>query len=181
MATKDVTEPAVEQNLMEDTQVAHLAGFFDGVGSVTIRVVKDSDYRLGYTLQPMLRLLRPDDEDPCLGKLMAYCDEEAVRYSLSEKSHGGDRESSSFEWTVKKPESVERFLQPLMPYLVTNYRPAEVMLATVLPAIEDDAHRDEESFYDLIGVAEELRNYTQQRREAKYTQEFFEEEFSLSE
>jgi hypothetical protein len=181
MATEDVTQTKVESCRMEDEQIAHLAGYFDGVGSVTIRVIKDSDYRLGYTLQPSLRLQRSNDEDPAIGKLLAYCDEEAVRHSVSESSHGADRASSSIEWSVREPESVERFLRPMMPFLVTNYVPAEIMLTDVLPAIENDAHREKESFYHLIGVAEQLREYTGENQAAKYTQEYFEDEWSIVE
>lgn len=181
METQNVTEAEPVWHSMENEQVAHLAGVFDAIGGVTIRVVHDTDYRLDYTAEPMLRLLRSNDEDPLLGKLMAYCDDEAVRYSITEKSHGADRDSTSIEWVVKHPDSVERFLEPMMDYLVSNYFRAELMLEVVLPAIENGDHRTKEGFYELMGVAEKLREGQTLRQEPKYTQEFFEEEWSLTE
>lgn len=180
METQNVTDIEPEMNSVEKDQIAHLAGVLDAVGAVRINVVKDSDYRLDYTLQPMLRLLRPNEDDPILGKLVAYCDEYGVRYSITKKSHGGDRDSTSIQWTVKDAESVERFLEPMMDYLVTNYFRAELMLTEVLPAIRDDKHRTKQGFYELMGIADTMREGRSLRKEPKYTQEYFGDEWSIS-
>lgn len=179
METQNVTETEAEMDSVEDIQIAHLAGAFDAIGGVTLRVVKDTDYRLDYTLEPMLRLLRPNEDDPLLGKLMAYCDDEGVRYTINEKSHGADRESTSIEWVVKHPDSVERFLEPMMDYLVTNFFRAELMLEVVIPAIRDGKHREKQGFYELMEVAEKLREGKTLRKEPKYTQEYFADKWSI--
>lgn len=180
METQSVTEAETQMNSVEDEQIAHLAGVFDAIGGVTLRVIKDSDYRLNYTLEPMLRLQRPNEDDPVLGKLMAYCDEEGVRYTITDKSHGADRESNSVEWIVKDPDSVERFLEPMMDYLVTNYFRAELMLEVVLPAIRSGKHREKQGFYELMEVVEKLREGKTLRKEPKYTQEYFADEWSIT-
>jgi len=181
METQNVTDIEPESNSVENDQIAHLAGVFDAVGGVRINVVNDTDYRLDYTLQPMLRLLRPNEDDPVLGKLIAYCDEYSVRYSITEKSHGRDRDSTSIQWSVKHPDSVERFLEPMMDYLVTNYFRAELMLEAVVPAIRDGEHRTKGGFYELMGIADKMREGRSLRKEPKYTQEYFGEKWSLEE
>lgn len=181
MKTQNVTDIEPKSNSMENDQIAHLAGVFDAIGGVRIKVVKDADYRLDYTLRPMLRLQRPNKDDPLLGKLMAYCDEYRVRYSIIEKSHGGEKDSTSNRWVVKHPDSVERFLEPMMDYLVTNYFRAELMLTEVLPAIRDDKHRTKEGFYGLMGIGDKMREGRSLRSEPKYTQEYFGELWSLGE
>jgi hypothetical protein len=162
---------------MEDTQEAHLAGVFDAAGGIALRVSKDSTYKLNYNLRPHLSLRRYNREDPILGKLMEFCDERGVKYSIGDKT-GTNQENPSVEWKVTDPDSVERFLKPLMGHLVTNYFRAELMLEVVIPSLRNGDHLDKEGFYELVGVAEKLREGKQLRVEPKYTQEFFEEEFS---
>jgi hypothetical protein len=181
MKSENVTQPETRQHSVENEQVAHIAGFFDAAGNVSISIFKDAEYGLGYGLQPKLELRRPSEDDPMLGKLMEYCDDEGVRFSISEVSQGTDEESPRIVWTVKDPDSIERFLRPLMEYLVTNYFRAELMLEVVLPAIEQDQHRTEQGFYELVGVAEKLREGKRLTTEPKYTQEYFEDEWSVAE
>ena len=181
MKPQNVTDTEPKLNSMENDQIAHLAGVFDAVGGARINVVKDSDYRLDYMLQPMLRLQRPNEDDPLLGKLMAYCDEYSVRYSITESSHGRDRDSTSIRWVVIHPDSVERFLEPMMGYLVTNYIRAELMLTEALPAIRDDEYLTKRGFYELMGVADKMREGTSPQSKPKYTQEYFGDLWSLGE
>lgn len=179
MSTQNLTDDDTEQNSVQDDQIAHIAGVFDAVGTISLRVVKDNDYRLNYTLQPIVQVIRPNEDDPIMGKLMAYCDEQGVRYGISEKSHGPDRDRNSIMLTVKEPESVQRFLEPLMDYLVTKYFEAEVMVGEIVPAIKDGKHLEKQGFYDLMALVEELRSQSADlRKSTKYTQEFFAEEWS---
>ena len=164
---------------VKTTQTAHLAGVFDSAGSIRLRVKKDSDYTLGYTLRPKLRLGRPTDEDPVLGKLLAYCDENGVKYSIIE-SNKRDDGTSAIKWVVTDPDSIEQFLEPMMDYLVTNYFRAEMMLDVILPAIRDGKHTNKEDFYELVGLADELRDDQTARKDAKYTQEYFEDKWSIT-
>lgn len=182
METQNITDSKPELNSMENDQIAHLAGFFDAVGNITIRVVKNSNYSLNYTLHSMLEVYRPSDDDPILGKLLAYCDENEVRYGISEQSHGAERDSTSVKWTVKEPDSVEQFLQPMMDYLVSKFFEAELMLTQILPAIRNGDHRERQGFYELMGLSDELiRRSTSNKKESKYTQEYFKDEWSITE
>lgn len=164
---------------MEPTDIAHLAGVFDAVGSVTVHVTKNQKYSLGYQYQPLVRLHRPPDHEALLGKFSAYADDQGVRYHISEKSHGGDRTSQSYEFVVNDAESIRRFLAPMMPFLVTNLEPADIMLGQVLPAIEADDHRSKHEFVKLMGPADRLREATQKGADPKYTQAYFEDEWNI--
>lgn len=181
MENQTVTVIEYEQYSVEDEQIAHLAGVIDSSGSVTIRVRKDTDYRLDYTLSPQVSVRRANEEDPILGKLMAYCEEHGVKFSTVENSHGADEERTSIELVVKDMDSVERFLEPLMDYLVTKYYPAEAILEYVIPAIREGEHTTEEGFIELMGIADEIRSATAERRGGvKYTQEYFKEKWSAT-
>lgn len=158
---------------MEDEELAHLAGLVDGAGSISVHVNADSNYRLGYRYQPLFRLFRNPDETTILGKLDAYCDEYGIRYNIVEKTE----ETIVFE--VTHQESIARFLEPLIQWLVSRYDDALLMLDTILPAIEDGRLETEEGFYEMVGYADTLRSRSRSGSQAKYTQEFFENEWEL--
>lgn len=164
---------------MKDTQEAHLAGVFDAVGGIAVRVAKDDDYALNYTIRPQLTIRRPHEEDPILGKLMEFCDEQAVKYSIGERT-GRGQEKPSIEWQVKDLDSIEAFLEPLMDHLVTNYFRAELMLEVAIPSVRNGDHLRKDGFYQLVGVSEKMQEGTRSRNKRKYTQEFFEEKWDLS-
>jgi hypothetical protein len=175
MSSKKVKPRYDKWKRVKDTQVAHLAGVFDGVGSVRLRVSKEPDYALGYALRPLLRMDRPDKEDPVLGELIKYCEEHGVKYSILETGNT-QREQPSMRWVVKDKNSIERFLKPMYEYLVSRYYDATIMIETVLPAVRNGEHTEKEGFYELVGISEELRH-----NDGKYTQDYFAEEWSLSE
>jgi len=167
---------------VNDTEIAHLAGLLDAVGTVTVHVSKNDKYSIGYQYQAVVRVIRPmDDNDPILGKLLAYCDENGVKYSLSETSHGKDWDSKSYEWLCKNPESIRRFLEPMLPYLVTQYKRSVIMLEQIVPRMEDGLHLKKEGFYELMEFADMIRDGNTRGTERKYDQESFGEEWSIGE
>lgn len=165
-----------EWKSVEDIQIAHLAGVFDAIGSIRLSVIKDSDYRIDYNLRPSLILLRPDRDDPVLGKLMQYSEECGIKYSIIEQSHGKDG-SVSLQWTVQDIENVRLALEPMMKYLVTKFFPAELMLTEILPALENEKHRSKDGFYEIMGLSDKLREYKSDYGNVKYTQKYFAEEW----
>ena len=170
-----ITDSDTETYNVEDNHVAHLAGVFDAIGNIRLQVQKRSSYRLGYMIRPVLRLERPQESDPLLGKLAAYSDEYNVRYSFTERS------GSSIKWTVTDTESVRNFLEPMMEYLVSKHTQANLMLRQALPAIEQEKHKTKEGFVELMGIADKMRLETPTRGSVKYTQEYFKDKWSLSE
>lgn len=165
---------------MEQNQIAHLAGYFDAVGGIKIAVNKAESYRIGYELRPKLVLQRYGTDDPIIGKLIAYCELVSAKFSITETTEK-HRDEISTRWTIKEPESIDRFLEPLMPYLVSKHRNARLMLEQVIPAIENGEHLNKDGFIKLMGIADQLREGEPTRSDLKYTQEFFENEWSLPE
>jgi len=171
---QNLTETETVQYSMETPEIAHLAGVFDIAGNITIEVSKDSDYAIGYQLRPDIQLQQLGENNPIVGKIMEYCDEEVIKYYIVE-------ENSKVQFRIQKEHSVKLFLEPMMPYLVGNYIEAELMLTEILPAMADGKDKTKNGFYELIGMAEKLRRSTNQRKKPKYTQEYFAEEWSLPE
>lgn len=160
---------------MDEPVVAHLAGFFDGVGSITVMVSKNSDYATGYRVRPLLRIHRSADDEALLGMIDAYCDEHAVRYSLTERHNV---ESDSLRWVVEDTESIRRFLSPLTPYLISKREAAALMLEEVIPRIEDGKGRTEDGILELMPYIDRLRDQARYGTEAKYDEQYFKEQFA---
>jgi LAGLIDADG endonuclease. len=167
MENPKVTQQYVKRNSMEETEKAQIAGFIDGTGTILIDIEKSGGYAFGFSLRPKIRLSTADD-DPMLGKLMEYCDQNAVRYGVSETSSG-----QLFEVTDK--QSIAPFLYPLMDHFVSRYFHARLMLEVVIPAFEQEEHLTEDGFYELVGISEKLREGQPELRGSKYTQQYFDE------
>jgi hypothetical protein len=178
MTTKHLHTQGAKLPDVEDIDIAHLAGFLDGTGKITAHVSKNKKYSIGYEIQPLVKFIRPSSEDPALGKLMEYCDENGVRYGVSERSQAPDREHRKSELIIKRPDSIMRFLEPMLPYLTSQYPKAIVMLEQIVPRIEDEVHHEKEGFYELMEFADMIREGGRGGK-LKYTQEYFADEWSV--
>lgn len=166
---------------MEDTDIAHLAGFIDAAGSVTVHVSKNESYRLGYVYKPVVTASRPFGEsDALLGKLLDYADQKGIKYTLSENTHTKEGDRKSHKFLCKDPESIRRFLEPMLPYLVANYEPALIMLEQIVPRMEDGLHLEKDGFVDLMEFADVLRSNERQKAKNKYNQQYFANEWSIA-
>lgn len=158
---------------MEEIEVAHLAGFFDAVGNIGVNIKKDDRYKLGYIMRPVIRLSRSNEDDPIFGKMMEYCEDEGVvNYNVSETEN-------DIRWFTRDKNDIERFLEPLMPHLVSSYRRAELMIGVIIPSMKDKKHLEKDTFYEMVGVVEEMRNQKPNTPDMKYDQEHFAEEWSV--
>ena len=167
---------------VDETDIAHLAGVLDATGTVTVRVTKNKRYSIGFQYSAVVELSRPaNDDDPLLGKLLAYCDEYGARYKLSEAVN--ENGSKSYRWVCNSPDNIERFLEPLLPFLVTEYESAVIMIEQIIPRMNDGLHTEKEGFYELMEFADVVRdsNPRNRRSDLKYDQDYFAEAWSVAE
>lgn len=167
----------IDTDKWTDTDLAHLAGFFDGKGRVGIIVSHEEKYKLNYIYEPQLRLEWPHEQRSTLGKMCEYCEDQLVSYTMHEYERSG---GSGVRWEVGNRDGIKRFLAPLMEHLVATYVPAREMLQHVLPALEDGRHLEREGFYELMKIADAI-NDMKGYRESKYSADFFAEKWSLTE
>lgn len=156
---------------MEETEVAHIAGFIDGAGQITAHVHKAADYKIGYTFSPAIIIHLSNHEETMLGKLDAYCEDNFVEYKANEQQSG------SFRWQIFNPDGILRFLEPLYPHLVSRHYEATLMMEEVIPAVKENKDKNKQGFYELVKIADELRSVTSYGQDPKYTQEFFADEW----
>lgn len=160
---------------MEEADIAHLAGVIDGIGNgaVTVQVTKSDSYDIGYQYKPVVRFHRAESDAALLGKIDAYCEQQHVQYKLKERTDTASR----LVFEIIDLDSIKRFLEPLMPYLVTVHYNAALVLEDVIPAIRNERHTNKQGFYDLMSIADELRSGTTKGREPKYTKDYFAEQW----
>lgn len=172
MSTAETPNPtADEQSVVNDLDLAHLAGVVDGIGTISASITKNEDYSIGYQFRVSVTVARSGGEnDPLLGKILAYCDE----YGISYKRQKTDR---TVKIKIRKPEDVERFLVPLMDHFVSSYQRAVVVLDTVIPAMEEGRHLERDGFLELVEIADQLRATTSGGTEVKYDLDYFHDEW----
>lgn len=173
LKANDLKKHSANKQQMEAKQIAHLAGVFDVSGTITVSVAKNDSYRIGYSYKPMITLKRRQQEfNPVIGKAMAYAEDEGVRYHMKEESS-----DENVVFNVTEPESIRRFLEPMMPYFVNRFEAAKLMIEVVVPSVKDDKHLEKESFVEMVEVADVIRDAN--KTDSKYTADYFEEEWSM--
>jgi len=178
METKSTTAEAVKQHSMEETQIAHLAGAFDMAGLLNVYVNKDEEYAIGYNMNLTCRMsFGSNQQNPIMGKLKSYCEEENIPYSVQEFSPKKDK--TVYRVVIQKPYAIEEFLLPMLDHLVNHYESAIILLEQIIPRIKDGLHKEKQGFYEIMEFADVLRQKTTHESRIKYDQEHFAEEWSL--
>jgi hypothetical protein len=154
-----------EQPNMEKSQLAQLAGYVDGAGTVGVTVAKREQYKIGYAIRPVVKISLKHESDLMVGKILAYADENGIE--VEEKDN---------RLIVEGRQPVEAFLSPLVNYLVTKYDQTLLLLDVLFPMMEREYHLDRDGFIEAMEVVDEIRGYNENRgTEVKYDKEYFED------
>lgn len=179
--SQKLTHQDTDEQDVNEPDVAHLAGYFDGRGSFIFSITKDDSYATGYSFRAACRLTVPTNrDDPTLGKFAAYCNEVGARYSVAEVAQPRTNSNTSDRLEIKQPASIRRFLEPLTPHFVTSYENSLIVLEEIVPAMEAGRHTDKEGLHDLMGWVDQIRE-AQDATNVKYDQDYFADEWSLAE
>lgn len=160
-------------NDITDMDIAHLAGYVDGKARITVHIMKNDRYSLGYEFRPLIRISISDEKEAILGKLEAYCESVGVKCNLS---HNEERSIYVFE--VRDPDSLHRFLGPLMDHMVAQFDEGKLMLTQLVPGIQADKHLEKEGFIRLLKLSEPIR--TKPKKGPARTAEDFEEMWDVT-
>ena len=157
---------------MDDIDIAHIAGYFDGKGRLSVTINPEDGYRLGYRVQVTLSVPTPEDEPAMVGKLDAFAEEQHVKYKVKTMQN-------RHNFIVKEPKSIAAFLTPLLPYLVNRYQDANLMVEAVVPLLTGENDLTKRTVYELAGMADQLRQSSRGGQKATYDQDYFAEEWDL--
>jgi hypothetical protein len=156
---------------MEDNWLWYIAGAFDSIGTLTVSIGKNDEMAIGYQIQPMIMISRPEEKEVIFGMLDEYTTENGVKYHIEEQK-------SSYQMKIKDTESIKRFLEPIAPGLVQQEKEVEIMLEEIIPMIKEEKHHTKKGLVELMESVDELRESLHGRRETKYTSTHFKKKWA---
>jgi hypothetical protein len=155
-----------------DWRTPYIAGLVDNHAGIVITVAKRSDSRIGFGIQTQCRIKLSAKES--LDLLTSFCEDHDIAYRVD-----SDRETTydSYQLIVSRRDSLQTFLQLVVPYLVVRDDAVDLLCETIIPRLNDGDHREKQSFLSLMEDIETFRERVGRANRAKYDLEFFQNEW----
>lgn len=171
--TQALSEVEDEVYRMEESWLWYLAGAFDTVGRIKVKIRKGDAYQFGYYAMPEVSLSRPEDATILFEMMNEYCWEHNVDMSIENQGNGSSKRA-----IIDDPESIKQFFEPILPALVQQKERAEIMVEDVLPHFENGSPTTQGDFARMVLSVEKLQSEPiQSKRETKYNIDYFEEQW----
>ena len=139
-------------------QLAYIAGFIDGDGSIYVRLKPNDSYRYGYQIAPYIILFQSAKDEVNFNKIC----------NLLNCGYLRKRKDGILEYTIGRKEEILALTAKIKPYLILKYRQAELLEKILkLKALVKNAH-DFSKLMELIDQFEKL-NYSKKRIKHKLT------------
>ena len=138
---------------ISSTKRAYIAGFFDGDGSIYVRMKPNQTYRFGFQFAPSVILFQ------------SMKDKRGFEEVCSSLPFGYIRERNDgiLEYTINRRNDILLFLRLVEPYVVLK-RKQVLLMRKIL--IKKEGVRSAEDFIQLAELVDEFRelNYSKKRR-----------------
>lgn len=133
-------------NILTQTQIAYLAGFIDGDGSIIAQIVKRSDYILNYQIKVSVNFIQRKERKHFLLQFKNEVGTGTLR----------DRNDGITEFNIVGINSVLPFLKQLQPFLRLKRKQANLVIQIIeqLPLTKNDPQK----FLDLCKLADQVAN-----------------------
>ena len=143
---------------LTQSQLAYLAGFIDGDGSIYVRLKPNSDYRYGFQIAPYIILFQSAKDEASFKKI---CD-------LLDCGYLRRRKDGILEYTIGRREQILDLIDKIKPYLILKCRQAELIeqILRLKPLVKNSS--DFAKLMDLVNTFAEL-NYSKKRIQHKLT------------
>ncbi|WP_338738646.1 HNH endonuclease [Haloplanus salilacus] len=142
--TDDVETPALPHTeLRTGYTVEWIAGVYDGVCRYRASIAEASDYEIGYAMYPIARLHRSGVCPTFVNAFRQFCED----YDLT---YGDSSGKNDLQITFTGASNVRRILDVLYPRLLVLAEASEGLVEGILPAFDENVHRDKRGFYDLL-------------------------------
>ena len=139
-------------------QLAYLAGFIDGDGSIYVRLKPNDTYRYGFQIAPYIILFQSAKDEVNFQKICEMLDCGYLRR----------RKDGILEYTIGRKEEILSLIQKIKPYLILKHRQADLLEKIFkYKSLVKNAH-DFSKLMDLINQFGEI-NYSKKRIKHKLT------------
>ena len=147
----------------------YVSGAFDGSGMITLVISEEPVNNTGYGMSIAARITIRHPNIRVKPHFIQYFQKHGLGPSISEWE---DRLSMRFD----SIDDVEKFIEIVGEDTTYLYRLCELCYSQLIPAFRDQYHTTKEGFVDMVRAYEEV---APERPRAKYTTEYFEEEWDL--
>lgn len=175
METRDRLTELTESDDLPEWSHAYVGAIVDNDFNLVVSIAKDSNRAVGYKIQHSLRYKAEGER--IVTVLERYCEEIGVDGRVREKS-GTKYDHYIFE--VTRRDDIATFLEAVRPYILVRATAVDLLVGTVIPALEDGAHGEKETFVELMEHIDAFRAAAGRANRSTYDQAFFQEEWDLS-
>ena len=139
-------------------QLAYLAGFIDGDGSIYVRLKPNDTYRYGFQIAPYIILFQSAKEEANFEKVCRLLNCGYLRR----------RKDGILEYTIGRKEEILALIKAIKPYLILKRQQADLLEKILaLKSLVKNA-QDFSKLMDLINQFGEI-NYSKKRIKHKLT------------
>jgi hypothetical protein len=140
------------------TQLAYLAGFIDGDGSIYVRIKPNNTYRYGFQIAPYIILFQSAKDEVNFKKVCRMLNCGYLRR----------RKDGILEYTIGRREEILDLISKIRPYLILKKRQANLMEKILKAKSLVKNSKDFGKLMDLVNQFGDI-NYSKKRIKHKLT------------
>jgi hypothetical protein len=143
---------------LTQSQLAYLAGFIDGDGSIYVRLKPNNGYRYGFQIAPYIILFQSAKDEVNFTKIC----------NLLNCGYLRRRKDGILEYTIGRREQISELIEKIKPYLILKRKQADLIekILKLKNLVKNQA--DFAKLMDLVNEFAEL-NYSKKRIKHKLT------------
>ncbi len=143
---------------LTQSQIAYLAGFIDGDGSIYVRLKPNSSYRYGFQIAPYIILFQSAKDEANFKKIC----------SLLGCGYLRKRKDGILEYTIGRQEEILALIEKIKPHLILKNRQANLIEKILKNKVLVKNKADFIKLMNLVNKFAEL-NYSKKRIKHKLT------------
>ena len=143
---------------LTQTQLAYLAGFIDGDGSIYARLKPNDTYRYGFQIAPYIILFQSAKDETNFKKIC-----EMLNCGYLRK-----RKDGILEYTIGRKEEIVALIKAIKPYLILKRQQADLLEEIFKQKVLVKSAKDFAKLMDLINKFADI-NYSKKRIKHKLT------------
>ncbi len=158
-----------DPNYPKSISTEYVAGSFDSSGMIALLINDQPANKTGYGMNISARITISQPNIRVKPHFIKYLQSHGLDPSISEQQ---DR----LEIRFGSIDDVEKFIEKVGEMTIYLYSLCELFYSQLIPAFKDKYHTTKEGFIDMVRAYEEV---APERTRAKYTTEYFQEEWNI--
>lgn len=154
-----------------DWLAPYIAGVVDNHFNLVVTLSEDNNRTIGVRVQPTLRY--NFEREATREVLEQYCH----RLDITPRVTRKDTTYEQYEFVIGRRDDIQQFLEPLHPYLVVRADAITILTDDIIPALNEGAHSDKDSFLQLAQTIDTFRQKAGRANRAEYDYEYFKDKW----